>query len=105
VNVENIGRDLFDSLPKQCPGCGKFDSPAESGPSKLMLLWQPLLNSYICIDCNRAYTEWLSKDWQEDFRERNKPLAVQNVEAIAQGTPPKYDKWVYESPMNVNQHP
>jgi hypothetical protein len=104
--MENIAGDLFDSLPEQCPGCGKLDSKAEDGPSKLMLLWQPLLSAYLCIDCNRSYTEWLGKNWFDvQYRENAKPKAVKNIERMKNGQKPDYSQWTYNSPMNVNQHP
>jgi hypothetical protein len=106
--MENIAGDLFDSLPEQCPGCGKLDSKAEDGPSKLMFLWQPLLSTYLCIDCNRSYTEWFGKNWTgtaAEYRESAKPKAVVNIEKIKAGQEPDYSQWSYNSPMNVNQHP
>lgn len=104
--MTNIAGDLFDDLPKVCPGCGEYDCPAENGPSKLMLFWQWRLSTYLCTSCNRNYTEWIGKQWlDEENIERNKPKCIRNIEAIAKGEPPDYKPWVYANPMGTAQQP
>ena len=98
------GGAIFDDLPSQCPGCGAMDSPAENGPSKLMFLWMEHLNSYLCFGCKDNYTKWVSTNWADeivkstglDLRETNKPKCVRNVEAIAAGEEPQYEKYVQQ---------
>ena len=112
-----LAGDLFDNLPEHCPGCGvKDSSDGVDGPSRLMFLWQYMINSYICIDCNRNYTTWAGTNWPHEtvknadgvmvtLEENSKPLCLKNIEAIARGDEPKYQSWVYDNPMNVHQHP
>lgn len=99
--MTNRGAEIFDDLPDRCPGCGKFDTPMGTGPSSLMLLWQSILNSYICIDCNRAWTEWTGKNWEPEYRERNKPITITNIEKIALGKEPDYSHWSFENPRSM----
>ena len=113
--MESIaGGDLFDSLPDQCPGCGEWDTPAESGPSRLMFLWMEQLGSYLCFQCKDNYSKWISTTWapevvastELDLRETNKPKCVKNVEAIAKGWEPDYKPWTsYRNPVGIGYTP
>lgn len=86
--------ELFDELPKMCPGCGMEDGPLEDGPSKLMLLWQYALGSYICLQCNQGYTGWAGCNYPTpEDKARSKPQAVRNIESIAAGEEPNYAPW------------
>jgi hypothetical protein len=102
VDVENIaGGDLFDSLPDQCPGCGQWDTPAQDGPSKLMILWIPALSAYLCLACKDNWAKWVGTNWAPeivkstglDLRATNKPKCVKNIEALAEGNAPDYTSW------------
>jgi transposase-like protein len=112
--MTSIAGEIFDSLPDHCPGCGLLDKPIESGPSNLMLIWQWMIDSYICIDCNRNYTAWAGTNWKPEMSkdkngklvtlaELNKPSCLKNIEAIAKGEKPKYADWIND--MNRPNHP
>lgn len=101
--MKNTGAEIYDEMPDRCPGCGKFDTPLADGPSSLMLLWSPLLDSYICIDCNRTYTEWVN--WAPEYRERNKPLTITNIEKVVAGEEPSYSHWASNPPMGAGYIP
>lgn len=108
--MENIAGDLFDSLPDQCPGCGQWDTPAENGPSRLMVLWIPMLGAYLCLGCKDNWAKWVGTDWAPeivkstglDLRATNKPKCVKNVEALASGETPNYESWTQQSHNVMN---
>lgn len=99
--MENAGGALFDALPDQCPGCGSFDQPLEDGPSSLMVLWMPQLNTYLCLACKDNWAKWAGTNWAPeivkstglDLRATNKPRCVKNIELIAAGQAPDYSSW------------
>lgn len=105
----------FDDLPANCPGCGAADAPHppsmatdSGGPSKLMFVWAWMINSYLCMTCNGAYTQWLGRDYDPTemssiagltVQEAAKPSCVKNVERIKAGEEPEYPN-VPKNPMS-----
>jgi hypothetical protein len=93
--MSDDGYLYFDETPKQCPGCGVRDTPAEDGPSYRMIAWCAPAGYYLCIDCRGNWAMWDSKQTIfSDTDENYAPAVVVNLGKIAKGETPNYDrKW------------
>jgi hypothetical protein len=113
--MTSIADGLWDDLPNQCPGCGQVDTPAQDGPSKLMILWVWQLSTYLCLACKDGYATWLGTNWTTELdkdgntvnqADLHKPKCLQNIEAIQRGAEPEYKSWANTgNPMGMGYCP